>query len=634
MPQAKKKGPPGVGHTLIRRRFNRSKGFDNADPSRLHTEELEEADRPALQSIIDRNDLDELLYTAELADRDFTAERGNAQVILSSELAAAAGGLSKAEMAAQQRAEEARMMHALTIPRRPAWDSTTTAEQLDQLERASFLDWRRGLVSLEENEKLVLTPFEKNLDIWRQLWRVLERSDLMVMVVDVRNPLFYRCADLERYVKEINPCKSTMLLLNKADLLPVSVRAKWARYLTKQGIRHVFWRRASSTAASPPKRRLPSTTAATRRVDLNRCVVGFVGYPNVGKSSTVNALAGAKKTGVTSTPGKTKHFQTLILSDALMLCDSPGLVFPSFSSSRSEMVAAGVLPIDRMTEQRGPVEIVAEQIPRAVLEREYGIVLPQPAPHEPQDRPPTAAELLRAYARSRGYVAGSGLPDETRASRQILKDYLNGRLLYFHLPPADPDAASPLAHTSLAEDPEARGPRSTGAGGDEDIGDDEEWESDEEGEEGEERNEEEEDVGEVEDRAGQASSSARAGPSGRGGAEAGGEGAPGDEADTATVSLDTLRLIGDEELGGVRKESRRKSAAGLAHKMQKKAPRKKDRTWRVGHGSHDDSDGMPIKVLGVQRPVSHGAALRATVLPSQVSVIGAMDRTERTAPVQ
>ncbi|BAS95520.1 Os05g0580800 [Oryza sativa Japonica Group] len=32
---------------------------------------------------------------------------------------------------------------------------------------------------LEENDKLVLTPFEKNVDIWRQLWRVLERSDLV-----------------------------------------------------------------------------------------------------------------------------------------------------------------------------------------------------------------------------------------------------------------------------------------------------------------------------------------------------------------------------------------------------------------------------------------------------------------------
>jgi large subunit GTPase 1 len=49
-----------------------------------------------------------------------------------------------------------------------------------------------------------------------------------------------------------------------------------------------------------------------------------VGYPNVGKSSTINALFGAKKTAVAPTPGKTKHFQTLIVSPTLCLCDCPG----------------------------------------------------------------------------------------------------------------------------------------------------------------------------------------------------------------------------------------------------------------------------------------------------------------------
>lgn len=33
---------------------------------------------------------------------------------------------------------------------------------------------------LEDEEGLVLTPFEKNLEVWRQLWRVLERSDIVV----------------------------------------------------------------------------------------------------------------------------------------------------------------------------------------------------------------------------------------------------------------------------------------------------------------------------------------------------------------------------------------------------------------------------------------------------------------------
>ena len=77
----------------------------------------------------------------------------------------------------------------------------------------------------------------------------------------------------------------------------------------------------------------------------NNVIVGFVGYPNVGKSSTINALVGKKRTGVTSTPGKTKHFQTLIISDQLTLCDCPGLVFPSFSSSRYKMIACGVYPL-------------------------------------------------------------------------------------------------------------------------------------------------------------------------------------------------------------------------------------------------------------------------------------------------
>lgn len=72
-------------------------------------------------------------------------------------------------------------MHAgsLQVPRRPPWTPEMSVEELDDNERQAFLVWRRSLARLEENDKLVLTPFEKNLDIWRQLWRVVERSDLV-----------------------------------------------------------------------------------------------------------------------------------------------------------------------------------------------------------------------------------------------------------------------------------------------------------------------------------------------------------------------------------------------------------------------------------------------------------------------
>lgn len=59
-----------------------------------------------------------------------------------------------------------------------------SAEAVDAQERQAFVAWRRELARLEEQEGLVLTPFEKNLEVWRQLWRVLERSHIVVQVMD------------------------------------------------------------------------------------------------------------------------------------------------------------------------------------------------------------------------------------------------------------------------------------------------------------------------------------------------------------------------------------------------------------------------------------------------------------------
>jgi large subunit GTPase 1 len=60
------------------------------------------------------------------------------------------------------------------------------------------------------------------------------------------------------------------------------------------------------------------------------------------------------------------------------------------------MVACGVLPIDRMTQHREAVQVVATRVGRCELERVSNIRLPDPKPYEPQNRPPTAYELLRA----------------------------------------------------------------------------------------------------------------------------------------------------------------------------------------------------------------------------------------------
>ena len=480
---------------------------------------------------MERNDLDEFLAMAELGDRDFTAERRGAVVVSmadgSDPNADPSAGAEERERERRSRVAAAEATHRdkLKVPRRPPWTRETPPEVLEQNERRAFLEWRRALASVEEDERLTLTPFEKNLEIWRQLWRVCERSDIVVQVVDARDPLFYRCPDLEAFVKELDAGrKKTMLLLNKADLLSEELRDAWSRYFDENGIEYLWWSAKAATevtelrerqqklmeaaslaeraarvgdgldgsgsdvsedehgdeetSASEASNDVRTASASTqrwrdendaaaaadsdagrvspsgllKREDLlsilerraeeaagegararrkdGRVVVGMVGYPNVGKSSTVNALVAKKKTGVSATPGKTKHFQTLELGDGLLLADCPGLVFPSFTSSRAELVCNGVLPIDRLTDVRQPVAVVASRIPRQRFERVYKMKLPLPATHEDQNRNATAGEILRAYSAARGLTVQHGRPDEQRAGRAVLKDFINGKLLF------------------------------------------------------------------------------------------------------------------------------------------------------------------------------------------------------------
>lgn len=127
-------------------------------------------------------------------------------------------------------------------------------------------------------------------------------------------------------------------------------------------------------------------------------MVGLVGYPNVGKSSTINSLLGAKKVSVSSTPGKTKHFQTIQLTPNLVLCDCPGLVFPQFATTKADLVCDGVLPIDQMKEYRGPTGLVTKRISKAVLEAVYGLTVRKKDEESDGDDEVLAEDLLVAYA--------------------------------------------------------------------------------------------------------------------------------------------------------------------------------------------------------------------------------------------
>eukprot|EP00958_Prasinococcus_capsulatus_P019073 scaffold2298_cov388-Prasinococcus_capsulatus_cf.AAC.2 len=420
---------------------------------------LQDGARPNLQSVLEANDLDELMQMADLEGREFEGERTNVVVVSQGGQVVANASRFTAE---DIRKEEERTAHLLSIPRRPPWNTTMSKEVVDHNERTIFLDWRRSLAELENNEMLTLTPFEKNLEVWRQLWRVLERSHVVCQVIDGRHPSLYRCADLERYIGEVDEGrKKSVLLLNKADLIPEHLRQEWADYFNEQGVLFAYW--SAKTAAdneeddnSEQRAQCPTELCTANILNKDqilellaeiarmvvmdkggdaeeeRLMIGLVGFPNVGKSSTINALVGSKKTGVGATPGKTKHFQTLNIDSQVTLCDCPGLVFPNFAKSRPEMTAYGILPIDRLNSVQEPVGEVVSLVSKEVLEATYKIVLPESYVGQPTAV--KAMELMQSYAAARGYSGHKGLPDFTRAGRYILKDFASGRLLHAYAP--------------------------------------------------------------------------------------------------------------------------------------------------------------------------------------------------------
>ncbi|CAN3363472.1 large subunit GTPase 1 [Diutina catenulata] len=485
--QHKNKNEIGLGRNIANRRRLENQIMFMPDGEMRFTTDKKEADWVKLRSVTQENSLDEFLNTAELADTDFTAEKQIRIIKVGQTSIVNQTGLLDDQQIEDMRRKHRLFQNNLRVPRRPRWSKEQSRIEINRQENLAFLQWRRDLAQLTESNDLLLTPFERNLEVWKQLWRVVERSDLVVQIVDARHPLFFRSIDLETYVDELSTeevPKHNLLLVNKADLLNLQQRQAYAEYFKARGISFVFFsalaanellekeeeerQRQAAEAGDVPAdlKELEEKLAPeedSKPVEINddpthilsvgelealfirsapkvegrQLEIGLVGYPNVGKSSTINALIGSKKVSVSATPGKTKHFQTLNLSPEVMLCDCPGLVFPNFAYSNGELVCNGVLPIDQLREHIHPTSLVTQRIPKYFLEAVYGIHIPiQKREDGGNGEFPTARELLNAYARARGYMTqGFGSADEPRAARYILKDYVNGKLLYVNPPP-------------------------------------------------------------------------------------------------------------------------------------------------------------------------------------------------------
>ena len=361
----------------------------------------------------------------------------------------------------------------LSIPKKPKYKKGMKKDEYIKMEKESFLAWRKALAEEEmKNINKAITPYEKNIEVWKQLWMTVEKGQILFQIVDGRNPLYYRCPDLENYIKEVDTNKEIILIVNKADLMNEDLRKNWADYFKTHNIKYVFFSAVNEIekmekgenmtqsekidqsdyriftrneliqyikeigeTIQKEEKSIENNNNKSKNQSNNALMVGFIGYPNVGKSSIINVLMKTKKAGVANIPGRTKHYQTLFLpeepnlnisSKSICLVDCPGLIFPSFTTSKADMLVNGIYPIDTLSDIYNPIQIIINQIPSKILANFYKIILPDIY---------SAKQFLQIIAKKRGFYTGNGLPEEAKTAKLILRDYTSGKLLYCHLRP-------------------------------------------------------------------------------------------------------------------------------------------------------------------------------------------------------
>lgn len=292
--------------------------------------------------------------------------------------------LKEAEIA-KQHAEEERKKRREELKRKRVENQTleslvASAESRGAVHEAltSKQTPTEGKVYKEEKSK------ENSLKAYyKEFKKVIAAADVILEVVDARDPLGTRCEEVERAVRAAGS-KKLVVVLNKADLVPRDNLLNWLKYLRKFGPATAF---KASTQDQVQKlgRRKFNESKSDKALQGSVCVgaellmsmlanycrnkgiktsirVGVVGIPNVGKSSVINSLKRSRACNVGSTPGITKQMQEVELDSKINLLDCPGIVFSKGSDNDAGYVLKNA---QKITDVKDPVGVATAVLQRA-----------------------------------------------------------------------------------------------------------------------------------------------------------------------------------------------------------------------------------------------------------------------------
>lgn len=295
---------------------------------------------------------------------------------------------------------------------------------------------------------------------FRELKKVVDAADVILEVLDSRDPLGSRCPQIEELV--IKSGKKLVLVLNKIDLIPRKNLDEWLKYL-RQSLPTVAFKAStqsqnsnlsqSKTAAIHMSESLQSSSRCVgasflmkilgnycRNNDIQTFIkVGVVGFPNVGKSSVINSLKRSRSCSVGATPGLTKTVQEVSLDKHIKILDSPGVVMAKDGSSTT-LALRNAVKVETLKDVIAPAEAIIQRADHLQLCLHYTI---------PEFS--TSEELLALLAKRMGKYKKGGIPNVEEGARRLINDWNKGVIKYYTHPPEQFDPAVYLSTEIVSE---------------------------------------------------------------------------------------------------------------------------------------------------------------------------------------
>lgn len=315
----------------------------------------------------------------------------------------------------------------------------------------------------EQQGDAVLTAGQSNR-IHNELHKVIDASDVLIQVLDARDPEGTRSRWLEKYLRKEHPHKHLVLLLNKCDLVPQKVTKQWLSLFSREYPCLAFHASLQRPFGKGALIQILRQFQQLHAKDKQQISVGFVGYPNVGKSSVINTLRHKKVCNVAPLPGETKVWQYITLFKRVFLIDCPGVVTavdvakhnhvledqyqqqqqeqsadPArdqpgsnvVSEKEAALVLKGVVRIENLTD---PVSYIGPLLTRVNLEYMQRVYQCEVSTNH--------VTFLETLAKKMGKLLKGGHPDITRVARIVLNDWLRGKIPFYTKPTGTRDSTA------------------------------------------------------------------------------------------------------------------------------------------------------------------------------------------------